>query len=230
MNKILSLVFVLCSANLFAQKDVILEKLTAYGINEGTFGSGLQDHDATHSFDIEITTNDGTKNIVEEGHFSPTVAVGERWSLQTVNGNAPSKKELKKFDKAHNTKQESINGDVSDNSWKIVSDTDDEIIISFKYNKESLPKKFDFLAECTAKAYINKRTKRLDKAIFTNDGPLKVKIFNVTKLEMTVVYHYIKEENLYVMDTQHLDMEVKLLGQQIEVEELNEYFHYQKVK
>lgn len=219
-----------CAVSSFAQKDVVLEKLSAYGITEETLGTGLQDTDATHSFDIDITTNNGTKNIVEEGHFSPLVPVGERWTLKTVNGNVPTKKEHKKFNKAHNTKQPDINGEISDDSWSIEKDTEDEIVISFKYNKESLPKKFEFLANCTGKAFISKKTKRLVRASFTNDEPLKVKIFNVSKLEMIVNYHYIKEENLYVMDTQHLDMQVKLLGQLVEVEELNEYYHYKKVK
>jgi len=219
-----------CAVSSFAQKDVVLEKLAAYGITEETLGTGLQDHDATHAFDVDITTNNGTNNIVEVGRFNPLVPIGERWTLITVNDKAPSKKEIKKFNKAHNTKQPDINGEISDDSWKIVKDTEDEIIISFKYNKESLPKKFDFLASCTGKAFISKKTKRLVRATFTNDGPLKVKIFNVSKLEMIVDYHYIKEEKLYVMDTQHLDMQVKLLGQLVEVEELNEYYHYKKAK
>ncbi len=230
MKNILSLVLLMYSVSAFAQKDTVLEELAVYGITEKTLGTGLQDTDATHSFDINITTNDGTKNIVEEGHFTPEVPVGERWILKTVNGKTPTKKQIKKFSKAHNTKQPDINGEVADDSWKIDSDTEDEIIISFKYDKESLPKKFEFLANCTGKAFINKKTKRLEKATFTNDGPLKVKIFNVSKLEMIINYHYIKEENLYVMDTQHLDMQVKLLGQLVEVEELNEYYHYEKVK
>ncbi len=230
MKSFISIIFLICSISSFAQKQEVLAKLAEYGITAETLGTGLQDHDATHSFDVDITTNNGTKNIVEVGHFNPLVPIGERWTLETVNDKAPSKKELKKFDKAHNTKQPDINGKVSDKSWKIDSDTEKEIIISFKYEKESLPNKFQFLADCTGKAYIDKRTKRLKKAVFKNDGPLKVKIFNVTKLEMTVDYHYIKEENLYVMDTQHLDMQVKLLGQLVEVEELNEYYHYKKVK
>ncbi|MCF6360112.1 MAG: hypothetical protein L3J29_05040 [Cyclobacteriaceae bacterium] len=230
MKSTLTYLLILCSVSSFAQKDEVLKKLVAYGITEETLSTGLQDHDATHSFDIDITTNNGTKNIVETGHFSPTVPVGERWTLKTVNGNAPTKKEIKKFNKAHNTQQPDINGEISDDSWKVITDTEDEIVISFKYDKESLPKKFQFLADCTGKAFISKKTKRLHKASFTNNGPIKVKIFNVSRLEMVVVYHYIKEENLYVMDTQHLDMQVKLLGQLVEVEELNEYFNYKKVK
>ncbi len=230
MKNIISFVLLLCTVPSFAQKDTVLEKLAIYGITEETLGTGLQDTDATHSFDIDITTNNGTKNIIEVGHFNPLKPIGERWILVTVNDKSPSKKEIKKFDKTHNTKQLDINGEVSDGSWKIAKDTDDEIVISFKYDKESLPKKFEFLASCTGKAFINKKTKRLVKATFTNDSPLKVKIFNVSKLEMIIVYHYIKEENIYVMDTQHLDMQVKLLGQLVEVEELNEYYNYKKVR
>ena len=214
----------------FGQKEDVMTKLEEYGIAEEFLNTSLQDHDATHYFDIKTTTNDGTKNIVDIGYFNPEFPVGKRWVIKSSNGATPTKKEVKKFNKAHNTKQKNINGKVDDNSWKIVSDTENEIVISFKYDRESLPHKFAFLADCLGSASINKKTKRLESASFVNEGPLKIKIFNVTELDMTVEYLYIEAEKAYYMHIEHLDMKVKLLGQIVEIEELSEYSNYKKVK
>jgi len=181
----------LLSIPAFGQKQEVEAKLVEYGIAQAFLNTSLQDHDATHYFDIKTTTNDGTKNIVDIGYFNPELPVGKRWVIKTSNGVTPPKKEAKKFNKAHNTKQKDINGKVDDNSWKIVSDTENEIVISFKYDRESLPNKFAFLADCLGSATINKKTKRLESASFVNEGPLKIKIFNVTELDMTVEYLYI---------------------------------------
>ena len=230
MKNLLIIPCLLLFITAFGQKSEVMARLEEYGIAHDFLDASLRDQDATHSFDITTTTNDGTKNIVNKGHFNPELPVGKRWTLQTTNGQPPSKKEIKKFDKAHNTKQPNINGKVDDASWKIAIDNDNFLGISFKYDRESLPHKYQFLADCTGTAYINKKTGRLESAEFVNDGPLKVKIFNVTELDMNVDYLYLEEEDAYFMEKEYLDMKVKLLGQIVEVEEINEYTNYKKVK
>ncbi len=229
--KTLVAVVLLCSSfSVFGQKEVVEAKLNEYGLEKDFLNNSLRDQDAVHYYEFKITTNDGTKNIVQEGYFDPRVPVGQRWVLKTVNGAAPTKKELKKFNKAHNTRQPDINGEVDDNSWTIAKDTDTIFAIDFRFKRESLPKKYAFLADCTGTAYISKETGHLTTAEFRNDKPLKVKIFNVTTLAMDVDYTYLEEEEMYVMEKEYLDMKVKLLGQLVEIEEISEYANHEKVK
>lgn len=96
-----------------------------------------------------------------------------------VNENTPTKKQIKKFNKAHNITKLEVNGQVDRASLRVLDDNPNTLVISFKYGRNTLPNKFSFLACCTGKAYINKRSKILERAEFTNDMPLKVKIFNV---------------------------------------------------
>ena len=230
MRKISFIILVGLSQPVMAQKAEVIARMENYGISPETLGSGLKDHDATHYFEIDVTTNNGTENIVEHGEFNPERPVGSRWKLLDVNGNAPTKKQIKKFGKLHNTTKQQINGKVDDNSFKVVDDNAQELVISFKFDKNTLPNKFAFLADCTGKAYINKLSKRLEKAKFTNDKPLKVKIFNVQNLDMTVTYKYLEDDEMYVLQNEHLLMKVKLLGQLVDVEEINDYYSYKNVK
>jgi len=230
MKNTTTFLLLLISISAFSQKQEVMAKLKEYGIAEEFLNTSLKDHDATHSFDITTTTNDGKQNIVDKGYFDPLAPVGKRWILKITNNKEPSKKEIKKFNKAHNTQQLDINGEVDDASWKINRETENIIAIDFKYKKEGLPNKFAFLADCIGTAYINKKSGHLTLAEFKNDKPLKIKVFNVTRLEMTVDYLYLEEGKAYYMKKEHLDMDVKLLGQIVEVEEINEYSNYKKVK
>jgi len=53
-------------------------------------------------------------------------------------------------------------------------------------------------------------------------------MFKVTKLDMVVTYTYSSEEQTYLIKKENLTMEVKLLGQLISLEEINEFSNYKK--
>ncbi len=230
MKKLLTWCLLTLSITAYGQKEAVMARLEELGIKANFLNTSLQDHDAVYYFNFKTITNNGTNNIVDAGYFDPRKPIGDRWVLETVNGESPTKKEFKKFDKLHNTEQPEINGKVADDSWKIDSETDDMLAISFQYDRATLPKKYAFLADCTGRAFINKNTHQLERAEFTNDKPLKVKIFNVQDLKMTIEYQHIPEDDVFVIKNEDLDMKVKLLGQLVEVEEVNEYDNYKKVK
>jgi len=228
MKNLLLLVTILFSLTSYAQKDEVFAKLTEYGIANDALDQGMKDADATHTFKLKTTTVTTDKTEVEECHFDPTQPVGSKWILDTHDGQAPSKKQKKQFHKAHNTVDQDANGKVDDNSWKIISDDSKHFVVSFKYDKASLPKKFDYLGDCTGTAYFNKQTKTLEKAAFVNDGPLHIKFFNVTKMNMVV--NYKQFDGSFVMNTETLDMTVMLLGTAVSIKESMEYSDYKKVK
>jgi len=215
--------------NLFAQMEIVEKRLSDLGIAEDFLTQNLKDSDAAHSFNLETTNISSTETKVEHAKFDPTKPIGERWILVDVNGQAPTKKELKQFDKAHNTKQEDINGEVDDSSWKIVQDDEDYLAISYHLDPNTLPTKYKFLASCVGTAYINKKSKKLERAEYINNAPLKIKIFNVTKLDMKVYFHYNADEEVYFILKEEIDMEVKLLGQEVEILEKNEFSDYKKI-
>ena len=228
MKHILLFIAISFGTGLFAQKDEVFAKLTEYGFATDALDHGMKDADATHAFKLKTTTVTDDKTEVEECHFDPTQPVGSKWILDTHDGHAPSKKQKKQFHKAHNTEDQNVNGKVDDNSWKIVSDDAEHFVVSFKYDKASLPKKFDFLGDCTGTAYFKKQTKTLEKATFVNDGPLHIKFFNVTKMNMVV--NYKQFDGNFVMDTETLNMTVMLLGSAVLIKEQMEYSDYKKIK
>jgi len=226
MRKLLFLIAMSVSFSSFSQTDDIKKKFEEYNMKADFLTENLKDADAQHSFNFKITTVTSQDTKVETGKFDVTKPVGQRWILLKVNGGTPSKKDLKNFDKAHNTKQDNVNGKVDDNSWKIEKDDDEYFVISFKYDKNTLPKKYDFLGDCTGKAYFNKKSERLEKAEFANDKPLKIKIFKVNELDMFVNYTYNEESKTYLISKENLDMKANILGQVIDIKEITEYSDY----
>jgi hypothetical protein len=214
----------------YGQKAEVEKKLQEYGIPNGFFEDNLKDENANHSFKIKTTTITDQETKVEEGTFDPTLPDGERWKLISVNGNEPSKKEIKQFHKAHNTSEDSDMGEPTDDDWKILDDNDSELIISFKYREENLPHKYKFLAKCTGKVFIDKNNKKLDRVEFNSNGPLKVKIFNVDKLEMTIKYQLEGESQTYLMEKENILMDARILGQTVEVKTISEFSDYKKVR
>jgi len=93
-----------------------------------------------------------------------------------------------------------------------------------------LPKKYKFLAQCNAEIYVDKEAKRLYKIKFFNTAPLRIKVFNVIKLDMTVELMPSSDGETALLKDETVIMDVKLLGQLMEIKEETEFFDYKKVK
>ena len=231
MKNLLLLIAVLFSLTSYSQKDEVFAKFKEYKINEDILNHGIKDANATYSFNLKTTTttkaSTGETTETEECHFDPTQPVGSKWVLDTHNGKKASKKELKNFDKSHNTKDKEVDGQVDENSWKIVSDNENYFVVHFKYDEQSLPKKYSYLANCTATAYFNKANHGLEKIEFVNDGDLHIKFFKVKKLNMVIKYKMVDGQSL--MENMDAEMLVLLLGQTIPLHEESIYSKYKKV-
>ncbi len=213
-----------------AQKSEVEKKLQEYGIPSDFFVDNLNDENAKFSFNVRITTEtSGQDTKVEEGTFDPTQPDGKRWKLVSVNGKEPTKKQIKQFDKAHNQSDNNGAGEPDDDDWKIVEDNDSHLIIEFKYKEENLPHKYKFLAQCNGKVYVDKVNKRLEKVDFYNTSPVKIKMFNVNKLDMTMFYKVDEESKTYLIDKETLSFDTHVLGQPVEVNETTEFYNYKKV-
>lgn len=226
MKNLLLSIIMMSSMNLLAQKSDVISKLIEYGIASDALEHGLQDASAAYAFNFTTVFENNGKTDTEESHFDPKQPVGSKWILDSHNGNTPTKKELKNFDKAHNTNKDGINGKVDDASWKILTDDEVAFTVSFAFDKESLPKKFEFLGDCTGTAFFNKETKSLEKVVFVNNGPLKIKILKVSSLNMVITY--INLDGKFLMETETLNMTVDMLGQIVPVKEVMTYSNYKK--
>ena len=211
-----------------AQKSEVLKKLKEYNFEEKYLLENLKDSDAQYSFDINTTNVVGDKTTVQIAKFDATQEVGKRWILLKENGKEPTKKQKHTFDKTHNTKDE-VDGTIEDSSWKIEKDTEDEIVISFQYDKKSLPKRFRYLGDCKGLAFFNKKTKKLEKAEFINLKDLQIKIFKVKKMDLVVYYNYNDEFNTYLISKEDIRMTIKFLGQIIEANDINVLSNYKKI-
>ena len=221
----------LINSTVFGQKAEVEKKLQEYGIPSDFFVDNLKDENANYSFNIKTTTTTtGQETKVEEGTFDPTLPEGERWKLISVNGNTPTSKEIKQFHKAHNTSENNGAGEPKDDDWKILEDNDSQLIIEFSYKEENLPHKYKFLAQCKGKVFIDKIKKRLDKVDFYNIAPVKIKIFKVNKLDMTMYYKADDETKIYLLDKESMMFDTHVLGQPVEVKTVSEFYDYKKVR
>ncbi|MDG1902526.1 MAG: hypothetical protein P8I80_09860 [Bacteroidales bacterium] len=220
--------FSIFSLQIAAQNNNIKEVLKEHDFEIQFLTTSLKDGNAEYHFDVQISTTTGNKLKVEKAKFDPSKPVGERWVLLTVNNDTPSKDDLNKFDKAHNTQKSGVNGKIDKSSWAIVTDDSDYLVLSYKFDKSTLPKKYVFLGDCKGLAYFNKKTRRLEKSEFLNEKPLKVKIFKVTKLNMVITYEYLSKDNTYLIKKEVIDMDGKFLGSKVIVKEVDEFSNYRK--
>ncbi len=213
-----------------AQKAEIEKRLLELGIEANLAFNNLSENSSEYSCNATMTETTSEKTTVETASFDARKAEGSRWTLNTVNGESPSKKDIKKFNKAHNAKQDNLKAEPDDNSWEIVTDDDHMFVIGLKYNEADLPHKYKFLAQCNAEIYVDKEAKRLYKVKFYNTTPIKIKGINVVKLDMTIELMLAEDGKAMLLKDETVIMDAKLLGQLIEITEEIEFYNYKKVK
>ena len=213
-----------------AQKAEIEKRLTELGIDSDLAFNNLSENSTNYACNASMTETTTEKTTVEKASFDPRKAEGNRWTLNKVNGGTPSSKDIKKFNKAHNAKQDNLKAEPDENSMKIVKEDEHMLVIGLQYKEADLPHKYKFLAECNAEIYVDKEAKQLYKVKFYNTAPLKIKIFNVIKLDMTVELMAAADGKTALLKDETIIMDVKLLGQMVEITEETEFYDYKKVK
>ena len=213
-----------------AQKAEVEKRLKELGIENGLDFNNVSENSTDYSCNAKFTEITSEKTTVETASFDPLKPEGSQWTLQTVNGKKPSNKYIKKFNKAHNSNQENNQARPDEDSMKIIEENEHMLIIGFKYKESDLPKDYKYLAHCDGEIYVDKEAHRLYKVKFTNSEPLKVKIFNVVKLNMTVELMLSDDGKTNLIKDVNAVMDAKLLGQIVEVTEITDYYDYKKVK
>ena len=220
--------------NLYAQREVIDKKLQEYGIPRDYIVNALKEGEAEYYFKFKsvtwLPTGLGMEEIVEEGEFNPELPIGEKWKLLMINGNVPDDKTRKKFNKVQNSIKNNVNAEIDDKSYRIVEDNDNELIISLRFNKKTLPERYKFLAKCTGHAHIDKNLKRLIKIEYKNDYPVKVWQYKATGLALVQQYIHNEDENKYFIAHEEMDITSNYMGKGITILFDIDYSDYKKVK
>lgn len=228
--KYLLLLLVFSATTAYAQSDKIQNIFAEYNITEEMLTENLKDANAEYAFDYKSTITTDVNTTVQFARFDPSKKIGERWTLVSVNGEDPSVEDINTFDQTHNTTRNNVNGKVDEDSWQIEKDTESELVLSFRYNKKSVPRKYRFLADCKGTVYFDKNANVLKKTEFTNEGkPIRVKILKVQGLDMEVDYQLQEDGKTYLIVKEILDMKMRMFGQDVEVIEINEYSNYSKI-
>jgi len=230
----ISLFLSLIVLNAYGQREVLVSKLKEYNIPGDYIVNALKDEDAKHYYKFKSVTwlpsKHSMEEIIEEGEFNPVLPVGEKWKLLKLNGEKATKKEANKFSNEQNTIKNNVNAEIAGESFKIAEDNENQLIVSLKYKKETLPKRYKFLSECTALIYFDKNQKRLTKIEYTNDYPVKVWIYKATGLELTQYYAFNENENQYFITREEMDIQSNYMGKGISIIFEIDYSDYKKVK
>jgi hypothetical protein len=227
---LLLVAFLSSSISGFSQAKEIKARLLEYKIDEDRLSSNLREEDAVHYYKLKSLTGGKEGNIETVAEYDPRKKISERWTLLTVNDQPPEKSDLKDFKKIHNPKKKHITGKIDQSSYKIERDDEKFLVVTFRYIKESLPSKFQFLGDCDARVYCRKDTKLMSYAEFVSFQPTKVKMLNVNEVLVEMYYTYDEESKTYVHQEARLDMKVMLFGNEQPVEMINNYYEYKVVK
>jgi len=192
------------SINVLGQKSLVDQKLKEYQIPDDFFIDNLSEESANHAFKIKVTEETDTETTVKIASFDPQKAKDKRWELISVNGAAPTSKQTKNFQKEHKRSEYALDAKQDDDDWSIVKDDEHFLVIGFRYKESALPHKYKFLAQCNAEIYLDKEARKLYKVRFYNTGELKIKIFKVVKLDITMKYKLEEGTAAYLVDEEDM--------------------------
>ena len=226
MNKISIItlaLFMLAGISTFAQKQSAAELLKEYGFTTENILSSLDLSKANYSFKSKSVTtteqesnNSNSKKEIEYS-FNSAKPDGEKYELLSSNGKAPSKRNIKRFNKERNAIVSNNSIKLSDEDFFIKDNNDTEIIIGFNIPSDQVTAKIAFMAHCTAYVHINKGTKHMDHINIKNNEAFNIKVFHVTEMNLNINIAYNDELSKYYVSGEQTEMKVIILGALTEV-------------
>ncbi len=235
-KKILFIGFLIAwSVDLNAQTNDVIGKLNNFGVTLEQLEHCLKDADAKFYFKATNTSisrnEDGSDyQTVEISEFDPRREIGYRWKLLSVNGEEPSEKSLKSYNKSTNTNKKEINGQIDQASLKIISEDENKLVITLRFLEKTLPKKYQFLADCDATFVIDKTSKKVVSGSFINFKETNVSIIKVPKLKMDMDFIFLDDAEGYHIKKEQMDMTVRVLGNEASSTAITEYSDFNLVK
>lgn len=231
MKSTLTILLFLLTSTLLAQSQVIEERLTEYGIRLDFLEHSLRNTQEKYVYKYKLSygSPDGTP-IVDISEYNPKREVRDRWQLLTVNGRTPKKKELKKWSKLNNERGEELYAKIDPESYEVVVDNPTYFTFSFKYKPGSVSKNRKFLEDCIGYVYVHKKEKAINGVRYENFRETEVRGLTCTKLVITHELQFDEATGIHLLQSEDFDLLVKFLGKEVELEQLGEYFDYERIK
>lgn len=223
------LLIILCMSALMqsvsAQKQAVLDAFKKNGIDASLLVP--QQQPDNYSYDLKYTSIASDKATVTIAKYDASKPADDRWTVISVKGKAPSSGDIKTF-KKNRSKQPTV-PKIDEGTYLIEKETPEYLVISYKQDPTSIPDEAKFMKDCRQHLTINLKTKRMEKLQSLNEKPLKIKIFNAEKLDLTVKFNWNEQEQRYLIESEDMNLIVKFLGQLAPIETISEYSNYKKI-
>jgi len=219
MKKHLIMAILLLSAfSLSAQKQSANDLLKEVGFSAENVLSCIDMSEASYSFTANSSTvtnqasNNSTTQTKKVYSFDSNKKLGERFTLISVDGDEPHKKDFKHFNKEKNSTEPNEAIKLKEEDFSIKSNDEEKAIIVFNIPAEQLNRQTAFMAHCTGYIYIDKKQGRITKIQIKSNEAFNLKIFHVTEMTININIAYNDEHKTYYVSNEQSNMKVLLLG------------------
>lgn len=218
--------FMLIAGFASAQRSTVIAALDKYKIDHKVLEPGMKAVPSDLSYDIKATNVTADKEKVILASYDASKPEGSRWTVNSVDGKAPSSSDINAFMREHGKAPAA--GEVDDNTLTVESEGNGQLVVSYKVKASSLPSEAAFLKDVRTYLTINTQTKHPEKLNSKNEKPLRVKILNVDKMTVDIDYKYDNTLKRVLPVHQELDMGIKFLGRVVSMENTVEYSNFRK--
>ncbi|MFC1226201.1 hypothetical protein ACFE6N_20525 [Pedobacter sp. BG31] len=219
-----TLLFILAAFTVKGQQSEVVKVLNRFQIDTSVLHHKAKENAAAMAFDLKQVTRTSASEKIALALFDGSKPDGNKWNLNSVNGKQPSLGQVKSFLKAHPVAP--LIPVIDQNSYKIVSDKDDQLVVEFRYDADKLSPENLFMKDCKGQLFINAKTKLLEKQIIQNMAPLKVNGIKIAKLLTVSTFTFNQGLKQYLPLMETTNMVIQLLALTSDSEIISEYSNY----
>ncbi|GAB3921698.1 hypothetical protein [Mucilaginibacter myungsuensis] len=210
-----------------AQKDVVVNAFKKYGLDQSILDPMNLRLPTDRTFELKESTTTAGKTKVLIANFNPAASGREQWKVVSVDGKTPSLYESNTF---RNAREKPTVDKAVETSFKIESETADNLVISYKLDAASIPKDAGFLKDCRASLTIDLKTKELQQQQIINEKPVKIGPLTADRFQITTNYSFDKISKRYLPLKDALNMEAKFLGRAVTTQVETVYSNYSNAR
>ena len=219
----------LSAFSLSAQKQSANDLLKEVGFTAENILSCIDMSEANYSFTANSSTitnqasNNNTSRTKKVYTFDSSKILGERFTLISVDGDEPRKKDFKHFNKEKNSTEPNEAIKLKDEDFSVKSNNEESAVIIFNIPAEQLNRQTAFMAHCTGYIYIDKKQGRITKIQIKSNEAFNMKIFHVTEMTININIAYNEEHKTYYVSNEQSKMKVLILGSIVDFNIKEEY-------
>ena len=201
-----------------AQEESASNLLEKYGFTTESVISVIDLSNAHYSFNAQststTTTEQSNKPTIkkQEYSFDSNKKAGERFTLNKVNGNNPSKKDIKRFNKQKNQVSKSQKSKLSDDDFFVASNNENQAVIGFNIPADKVNPKIAFMAHCNGFITIDKKSGQVIKIEIKSKEAFNIKVFHVTNMLIDIELSYDESSKQYYVTKENTETKALLLG------------------